>query len=148
MDSQPFWKVKKLNELTRLEWEALCDGCAQCCLIKLQDEDSHEIYTTRVVCRLLDQQTCRCTDYAQRRHIVRTCLVLTPSKVHRLRWIPATCAYRLVAEGKELYPWHPLISGSRESVHTAGISVRGRTISEQDIDPDDLEDYIEEDRID
>jgi uncharacterized protein len=139
---QPFWKRKTLEEMTRQEWESLCDGCARCCLYKLEDEDTGEIYYTNVVCRLLDTHRCRCTAYEERSRLMPTCLVLDADRVKQLQWMPKTCAYRLVAEGKDLEAWHPLVSGDPESVHKAGISVRKRTVAEKDIDMDYLEDYI------
>jgi uncharacterized protein len=139
---QPFWKRKTLEEMTRQEWESLCDGCARCCLYKLEDEDTGEIYYTNVVCRLLDTHRCRCTAYEERSRLMPTCLVLDADRVKQLQWMPKTCAYRLVAEGKDLESWHPLVSGDPESVHNAGISVRKRTVAEKDIDMDFLEDYI------
>ena len=139
---QPFWKHKALHQMTREEWEALCDGCARCCLYKLEDEDTGEIYYTNVVCRLLDTQRCRCTAYEERARLMPTCLVLDADLVRRLNWMPKTCAYRLAAEGKDLAGWHPLVSGSHETVHQAGISVQNRTIAESDVDMDALEDYI------
>jgi len=138
----PFWKRKKLEEMTREEWESLCDGCARCCLYKLEDEDTGEIYYTNVVCRLLDTFRCRCTAYNERSKLMPTCLVLTPEMVRKLKWMPKTCAYRLVAEGKDLEWWHPLVSGDPDTVHQAGISVRSGTIAESDVDMDNLEDYI------
>jgi uncharacterized protein len=138
----PFWKTKTLEEMTREEWESLCDGCGQCCLHKLQDEDTDEILYTPVACKLLDTHTCRCMDYRRRHKRVSGCLQLNPGLVRKLTWLPPTCAYRLIAEGKDLEDWHPLVSGDPESVHRAGISVRGRVISERDIDMDDLEDYV------
>ena len=140
--SEPFWKIKPLNRMTRQEWESLCDGCALCCLIKLEDEDSGDIYHTDVVCRLLDQQTCRCENYIERSVLVPGCLKLTPVLARRLSWLPETCAYRLLAEGKPLLEWHYLVSGDPEAVHRAGISVRGKAVSENDIQPDDLADHI------
>lgn len=145
--SLPFWKRKKLEEMTREEWESLCDGCARCCLYKLEDEDTGEIYYTRVVCRLLDTYRCRCTAYENRTTLMPTCLVLNPDMVRQLRWMPKTCAYRLVAEGKDLAWWHPLVSGDPNTVHEAGISVRWSTLAEKDVDMDNLEDYITEDDI-
>jgi uncharacterized cysteine cluster protein YcgN (CxxCxxCC family) len=138
----PFWKRKSFEEMTREEWESLCDGCARCCLYKLQDEDTGEIYYTNVVCRLLDVYRCRCTAYNDRSKLMPTCLVLTPDLVRQLRWMPKTCAYRLVAEGKDLEWWHPLVSGDPNTVHEAGISVRWRTLAEKDVDMENLEDYI------
>ncbi len=140
----PFWKRKKLEEMTREEWELLCDGCARCCLYKLEDEDTGEIYYTDVVCRLLDTYRCKCSAYNERSRLMPTCLVLTPDLVRQLRWMPKTCAYRLIAEGKDLEWWHPLVSGSSDTVHEAGISVRWRTRAEKDVDMEQLEDYIVE----
>lgn len=122
----PFWREKPLEAMSDAEWESLCDGCARCCLNKLEDEDSGEIYFTTVACTLLDGDTCRCRDYANRQEKVPDCVRLTPKEVRSLGWLPATCAYRLVAEGRDLYWWHPLVSGDPETVHRAGISVRGR----------------------
>jgi hypothetical protein len=144
----PFWKRKTLEEMTKEEWESLCDGCARCCLYKLEDEDTKEIYYTNVVCRLLDTHRCRCTAYNERSRLMPTCLVLTPEMVRRLNWMPETCAYRLIAEGKDLEWWHPLVSGDRNSVHEAGISVRYRTVAEKDVDMENLEDHIIEDEVD
>lgn len=141
----PFWKRKALEEMTREEWESLCDGCARCCLYKLQDEDTGEIYYTNVVCRLLDTFRCRCTAYMERARLMPTCLVLEPAMVRQLKWMPKTCAYRLLAEGKDLEWWHPLVSGNPSTVHAAGISVRYRTQAEKDVDMDNLEDYIDDD---
>jgi uncharacterized cysteine cluster protein YcgN (CxxCxxCC family) len=138
----PFWKRKKLDAMTREEWESLCDGCARCCLYKLEDEDTGEIYYTNVICRLLDTFRCRCTKYQERAKLMPTCLVLTPDLVKQIRWMPKTCAYRLVLEGKDLEWWHPLVSGDPNTVHQAGISVRYRTMAESDVDMDNLEDYI------
>jgi uncharacterized cysteine cluster protein YcgN (CxxCxxCC family) len=122
----PFWKVKPLEAMSPAEWESLCDGCARCCLVKLEDEDSGEIAYTDVGCTLLDGRTCRCRDYANRQAEIADCVRLTPQSVRTLSWLPPTCAYRLLAEGEDLYWWHPLVSGDPESVHAAGISVRGR----------------------
>ena len=138
----PFWKTKTLAQMTPEEWESLCDGCGKCCLHKLQDEDTEAIYPTNVACRLLDIHTCRCQNYPKRHKRVPSCLVLTPARAATLPWLPDTCAYRLIAEGKDLEDWHPLISGSPDTVHQAGISVRGKVISERDIDMDRLEDYV------
>jgi uncharacterized cysteine cluster protein YcgN (CxxCxxCC family) len=137
---QPFWKTKKLGQMTQAEWESLCDGCGKCCLNKLIDGDTDELFFTNVVCKLLDSDSCRCTRYANRHKYVPDCVQLTPRNVKKLRWLPETCAYRLVAEGKDLYDWHHLICGDRNEVHKAGMSVRGRVISEKDAG--DLEDHI------
>lgn len=140
-----FWELP-LNKLTPGEWEALCDGCGKCCLNKLEYEDTEEVVFTRVSCRLLDGQACRCTSYANRHDYVPECVVLTPKKLKEVAyWLPATCAYHLRYEGKPLYEWHHLISGDPEAIHRAGISVRGWTVSEVEVDEDDWEDYIIED---
>lgn len=145
MDGElPFWQRKALSEMTPLEWESLCDGCARCCLQKLEDIDTGELAYTAVVCRYLDQEKCQCTCYHQRKTLVPTCLALTTELLtpENLAWFPSTCAYRLLAENKPLYWWHPLISGDPESVYHAGVSVRYRVISEEQVHEDDLEDYI------
>ncbi|HEU4619618.1 MAG TPA: YcgN family cysteine cluster protein [Gammaproteobacteria bacterium] len=134
-----FWESKRLEEMTPEEWEALCDGCAKCCLKKLEDEDTGEVRYTDVACRLLNRATCRCTRYRNRLALVPDCAALTPAAVHRFHWMPRTCAYRLIAEGKPLEPWHPLISGDPETVHRAGMSIRGRAVSELDVPDADLE---------
>ncbi|MBA4788906.1 MAG: YcgN family cysteine cluster protein [Pseudomonadota bacterium] len=122
----PFWRRKALAELTPTEWESLCDRCGRCCLVKLEDEDSGEIAYTDVACRLFDTGACRCADYENRQAKVPDCVRLTPETVESIGWLPPTCGYRLVAEGQDLPWWHPLVSGDPETVHTAGISVRGR----------------------
>jgi len=127
-----FWEQKRLEQMDSGEWEALCDGCGKCCLHKLEDEETGELYPTNVACRLLDRHAGRCRDYAHRRRFVPDCVQLTPAKLGTLDWLPSTCAYRLVADGKPLPDWHYLVSGSRETVHEAGISVRGWTVSEDD----------------
>jgi uncharacterized cysteine cluster protein YcgN (CxxCxxCC family) len=126
----PFWRRKTLEEMTPEEWESLCDGCGKCCLIKLEDPDTAELSFTDIACRLLDAHACRCTDYKNRSKRVRGCVRLTAQKLRGMSWLPSTCAYRLVAEGRDLYWWHPLVSGDPESVHAAGMSVRGRTVPE------------------
>ena len=140
-----FWDMP-LERLTPAEWEALCDGCGKCCLNKIEYEDTGELAFTRVACKLLDGQDCRCMSYADRHRYVPECVVLTPKKLKDIAWwLPATCAYRLRAEGKPLYDWHHLISGDPESVHRAGVSVRGWTISETELSEDDWEEHIIED---
>ena len=121
-----FWTEKTLEEMTPEEWESLCDGCGRCCLVKLEDDDTAQIYATDVGCQLFDPESCRCQDYAHRSEKVSDCITLTPELVRNLPWLPPSCAYRLVMEGKDLPAWHPLQSGSPDSVHKAGISVRGR----------------------
>jgi uncharacterized cysteine cluster protein YcgN (CxxCxxCC family) len=122
----PFWKRKTLEQMTKAEWESLCDGCGRCCLNKLEDEETGRIYFTDVACKLLDHDTCRCKDYKNRMKKVPDCVLLTPEEVRQLDWLPPTCAYDLLAKGKDLYWWHPLLSGDPETVRQAGISVRGR----------------------
>jgi uncharacterized protein len=129
-----FWE-QPLASLDREEWEALCDGCGKCCLHKLEDDSTGKLYPTNVACRLLDRSSGRCSNYKGRRAFVPDCVRLDADKLVGIDWLPATCAYRLRAEGKPLEPWHYLISGSRETVHEAGISVRGWTISEDEAGP-------------
>jgi uncharacterized cysteine cluster protein YcgN (CxxCxxCC family) len=124
---QEFWKTKTLAEMTEPEWESLCDGCGKCCLVGLEDEDTGEIYLTDVACKLFDSKTCGCSDYANRQKRVHDCVKLTPENMHELTWLPKTCAYRLVHQGRDLYWWHPLLTGDPESVHEARVSVRGKT---------------------
>ncbi len=138
----PFWQRKRLDEMTQLEWESLCDGCGQCCMNKLQDEDTGEVYHTDLVCRYMNVQTGQCTVYSRRLEKVPECTVLTPETVARYSWLPYTCAYRTLAEGRPLADWHPLRSGDPESVHRAGVSVRGRVISESSVPEDDWEEHI------
>lgn len=140
--SQPFWQSKSLSEMSAQEWESLCDGCGKCCLNKLEDEDTGDIYYTDVACRYLDAETCRCSDYANRQENVPTCLTLTPAKLQDYQYLPQTCAYRLLAAGKPLYAWHPLISGGANSIHEAGMSVAHRTVSEVVVDEQALEEHI------
>ncbi len=138
-----FWEAKTLTEMSREEWESLCDGCARCCLIKLEDEESGELCTTSVVCRYLEIEQCRCSVYNERTRLVPDCLQVTQENVSELYWMPQSCAYRLLTEGKSLPEWHPLISGSSKSVHESGIAVSGFAVSEQMLDEtSDLEDYI------
>jgi uncharacterized cysteine cluster protein YcgN (CxxCxxCC family) len=134
-DAVPFWERKSLAEMTEQEWESLCDGCGKCCLHKLEDIDTGEIEFTNVVCRLMDMGTCRCSRYADRARLMPDCVILTPDNLERLNWMPSTCAYRLLNEGKQLFDWHPLVSGDPDSVHRAGISIRGRAISERRAGP-------------
>ena len=141
-NSETFWKTKTLAEMSRTEWEQLCDGCGRCCLNKLEDEDTGEFLYTRAACKLLDLKTCRCSDYENRASRVPDCVTLTPENVPRLGWLPATCAYRLLDEGKPLAWWHPLVSGRKETVVEAGIDVSSSAYSEDGITVDDLVDHI------
>ena len=139
-DDLPFWKTKKLHQMSREEWESLCDGCGRCCLVKLYDEDDPEmnVHYTSVHCTLLDSRSCRCSDYPNRRDKVPGCTVLTPDNLGAIKWMPSTCGYRLIREGKDLEWWHPLVSGDANTVHDAGISVRGKVVSEDDVPETDL----------
>jgi uncharacterized protein len=138
-----YWQNKGLEEMSSAEWEGLCDGCGRCCLVKLEDEDTAKIHYTDVGCTLLDGETCRCRDYPNRQAQVPDCVRLTPDVVRDLNWLPATCAYRLLADGKDLPDWHPLVSGDPESVHRAGVSVRKRiSASEDDLTPDQIVERI------
>lgn len=138
----PFWEEKSLAEMNQSEWESLCDGCGHCCLVKIEDEDTGELFVTNVACHMLDIETCRCRDYQERLEKVPTCLRLGPDQHTFFRYLPETCAYRCIAEGRSLPVWHPLISGDENSVHQAGISVKGYAISESYIHPDQLPEHI------
>ncbi|WP_368184861.1 YcgN family cysteine cluster protein [Aestuariibius sp. HNIBRBA575] len=138
-----FWNTVPMTKMTDKEWEALCDGCGKCCLNKLEDEESGEVVLTRVACRLLDDATCHCAQYDIRHQFVPDCIRLTPQSIpDHLYWLPQTCAYRLVHEGRDLFHWHPLISGNMQSVHAAGVSAQGLTVSEFDIHEDEWEDHL------
>jgi uncharacterized protein len=136
-----FWKTKELEDMSRQEWESLCDGCGKCCLSKLEDEETGALHWTSVACRLFDAGQCACRDYVNRNAQVPDCVLLTPENVRTIAWLPKTCGYRLVAEGKDLYDWHPLISGSPDSVHKAGASIRGKVTAFED-DLADTDDYL------
>ncbi|MUH07046.1 YcgN family cysteine cluster protein [Commensalibacter melissae] len=137
-----YWENLSLQEMNKEQWEALCDRCGRCCLHKLRDDDTNEIYYTNVACWLLDIKTGQCSDYCHRKIRIPDCIQLTRKNLSRIDWLPSTCAYRLIAEGKTLYPWHYLIAGNFEAMHKAGISVRGKVVSEHDAG--ELEDYIVE----
>ncbi len=142
-----FWEEKPLAELSREEWESLCDGCARCCLIKLEDEDDGTLYTTSIACQYLDMESCSCSRYSERTVLVPECLQVTPENADKLDWMPQSCAYRLLAEGRALPEWHPLVSGDKESVHNAGISVRNFAILESDVESEEQwPEYIIEQR--
>ena len=130
MGEKPFWQTVPLAEMDDAQWEALCDGCAKCCLVKLQDEDTDEIVFTDIVCNLLDQENCRCTHYAERTRLVPDCVKLTKDNLDKIDFMPPSCAYRLLHEGQDLPDWHPLVSGDPDSVVAAGMSVKGRVIPE------------------
>jgi uncharacterized cysteine cluster protein YcgN (CxxCxxCC family) len=139
---KPFWETKRLHEMTVREWESLCDGCGLCCLIRFEDEETGEVIPTRVSCQLLDAHACRCKDYANRREYVPDCIKLTPYNIDDLMWMPRSCAYRRLHEGKPLPAWHPLLTGDPESVHAAGVSVRGQVVSEAALEePEDALDF-------
>lgn len=140
MTTEPFWRRLSLEEMDDEQWESLCDGCARCCLVKLEDEGT--VSYTRIVCRLLDQDRCRCTQYPARHRLVPDCVELGPEQARSFHWLPKSCAYRTVAEGRDLPDWHPLVSGDPESVHRAGISVRGLVLSEDLVHPDGLEEHV------
>jgi len=140
-ESEPFWKRKKLSEMSEEEWESLCDGCAWCCVHKFEDEDTGAYYLTNVACRLLNISTCRCRNYARRQEWVPDCTRLDPEVVKELHWLPPTCAYRLLALGKDLPGWHPLVTGDPESTHSTGHSVRDKVLREQDVG--ELSDHVQ-----
>jgi len=142
-EETPFWRRKSLDQMTNSEWESLCDGCGRCCLNKLEEEGTDRTFYTDVGCRLLNDKTCRCRDYEKRLERVEDCVQLTPESLKTITWLPPSCAYVLLAEGKDLYWWHPLVSGDPDTVHAARVSVRGRVrASETHLSADMLEDYI------
>lgn len=138
---KPFWQTIPLTQMSQTQWESLCDGCGKCCLHKLEDEDSGDVFYTDVACRYLSND-CRCQCYAQRAKKVAACITLRPQDLSQVTWLPSTCAYRLLSEGKELPQWHPLISGKSDSVHIAGVSAKNRFITEDEVDENDYEDRI------
>lgn len=141
-ETRTFWNTKSLHHMSAEEWESLCDGCGRCCLHKLEDIDSGLLFYTNVACRLLDENSCRCTNYPERKSLVSDCLMLAPDKQDQFHWLPLSCAYRRLANGQNLETWHPLVSGDPESVRQAGISVHDRTVNEEEIRSEDLEDHI------
>ncbi len=141
-DKKPYWQTKSLNDMTKEEWESLCDGCGICCLEKIQYEDTCEVEYTHVACRHLDISTCLCRDYDNRFTSDVNCAVLTPKTIKQFTWLPVTCAYRIVEEGRELEWWHPLVSGDARTVHDAGISIQDKALPGIHIHPNDLEGYI------
>jgi uncharacterized protein len=139
---KPFWETKTLEQMSSEEWEQLCDGCGRCCLLKLEDEDTGEVHLTRLACKLLDLNSCQCKDYPNRQKKVHDCLSIDIAKVRSLEWLPDSCGYRRVDDGRGLAWWHPLVSGSSDTVHEAGISVRGLARSEARVKPEALFKYI------
>ncbi len=137
-----FWKEKTLAEMNPQEWESLCDGCARCCLHKLEDEDTSDVFYTSVVCRYLEQESCQCSDYENRNANVPNCVHLSIDKIDEFHWLPDTCAYRLLAQGEDLPWWHPLVSGDRNTVAEAGITVTGKVIDERYVHPDGYDEHI------
>ena len=137
-----WWNQLSLQELDPRQWEALCDGCAKCCLHKLEDEDTGEVFYTRIRCRYLVEESCQCSDYPRRSVMVPNCIRLEQDSVADLDWLPSTCAYRLRAQGQALPEWHYLVSGSRETVHEAGVSIRGRAVSDEYVHPDGYDEHI------
>lgn len=131
--TQPFWRRKRLEDMTAAEWESLCDGCGKCCLIKFRDSEGGALTFTDVACHLLDLGSCRCSRYAERSQIVRDCVPLTPADVAAADWLPSSCAYRLVLEGSDLPDWHPLVGGDPDGPQRAGATVKGRAVSERDV---------------
>jgi len=142
MSNTLFWQNKKLDEMTKAEWESLCDGCGHCCLVKLQDEDTDKIYITNVACRLLDIETCTCQDYPNRTKLVSHCLVLEAGNIDSINYLPETCAYRRLAQGLELPQWHPLVMGNKDAVKNSGASICDYAISEEYIHPEQLQEHI------
>ncbi len=137
-----FWETKTLSEMTTTEWESLCDHCARCCLLKLEDIDTGKVFYTNVSCKLLDMEKCQCTQYSERSTLVPDCVTLTANEINELNWMPSSCAYRLLSEGKSLPTWHPLLTGNQASVAEAGISISSYATNEDEIAGDDIQDYI------
>lgn len=142
IDTSRFWETTPLEQLNTKQWELICDGCAQCCAHKLQDDDTDEVYLTNIVCQHLETNKCHCTVYGDRHIHVPDCIKITPENAGKLKWIPETCGYRLLANGKPLPEWHPLITGSKDSTRIAKMTVTNKVISDADVNMDDLEDYL------
>ena len=137
-----FWQQLSLEQLSQQQWESLCDHCGRCCLHKLEDEDSGEVFFTDVACQYMDEETCSCPHYQQRQQLVPECLSIQPDWGEKFKWLPNTCAYRLLYEGKDLFAWHPLISGDAQSVHLAGISIRGRNFRDNEVDESEIDQHV------
>ena len=141
-ETKPFWETKTLDQLTADEWESLCDGCGLCCLVKIEDEDDGDVYNTSVACRQLDIESCRCRDYSNRLSAVPMCIQVTADNLPQLDWLPGSCAYKRLYEGRSLPSWHPLITGDESSVHDAGVSAKWFAVSEEYVHPDQLAEFI------
>lgn len=144
-EEKPFWATKRLSDMSKAEWESLCDGCGRCCLVKLEDDETGDIHLTRLSCRLLDVKTCRCSSYETRFEKMADCVEITRKKIAKIKWLPTTCAYRVLAEGRDLSWWHPLVSGDPETVHQAGISVRSLAMTEARVREENYGRYIIDD---
>ena len=143
-----FWKTKPISDMSQSEWESLCDGCGKCCLNKLENDDTGEVHYTKIACRLLDNESCKCSQYSIRHQFVPDCIVLTPKNIsEHAYWLPKTCAYYLLWKGKDLFDWHPLVSGDTNTVHEANVSVKEKTIAEFEVDEDEWEDYLWDEEV-
>ena len=140
MNNIDFWKIKSLEQMTSAEWESICDGCAKCCIFKFEDDETERILQTDVVCKLLDLSSCSCTKYGKRNQLVPDCITITAENILQLKWMPSSCSYRLLAEGKDLPMWHPLITKDSKSTPLAGKTVQGNVVSESEVD--DIEERI------
>lgn len=137
-----WWQEKRLSELSRDEWESLCDHCGKCCLLKLEDEDTGDVYYTDVACKLVDPETCHCGDYLQREMLVPDCLKLTPGNLEQVSWMPLSCAYRRIMEGRGLPDWHHLVCGDKAEIHRRDMSIKGRYVDEREVQ--DVEEHVVE----